>query len=416
MPEPIALPEQTAQQVERLGPLDFVVGITSGNHAETIGGVVQAAWTGLERSFPGARVAIVHADSGSRDGTVERAAAAMPGERLVQVSTSAATPLARAEALRAIFAVAQRLGTRGCAVLDADVTSIVPDWIERLLGPVGADRADFVAPYYLRHRFDGALTTSVLYPFIRALYGKRLRYPVGGDFACSARLVQRLLGADPRHPDFARHGIDVWITVQALTGGCRLSQAFLGPKTQASTDDRGALSATLAAALGALFHEAERTVSVWQKVRGSEPVPVTPENGARPADPSPADPTWALDSFRLGERDLQPIWALVLSPLALLELGKLARLADAAFRFPDALWARIVYDFALAYHVRTMNRDHLLAAFTPLYAGWLASYVGEMASAPESDVEARIERMCAQFEAEKRYLIARWRWPDRFNP
>src|SRR5919106_715471 len=110
MPEPIALPEQTAQQVERLGPLDFVVGITSGNHAETIGGVVQAAWTGLERSFPGARVAIVHADSGSRDGTVERAAAAMPGERLVQGSTSAAPPPPPAPALPALFPVGQGPG------------------------------------------------------------------------------------------------------------------------------------------------------------------------------------------------------------------------------------------------------------------------------------------------------------------
>ena len=30
--------------------------------------------------------------------------------------------------------------------------------------------------------------------------------------------------------------------------------------------------------------------------------------------------------------------------------------------------------------------------------------------------DARLERVCAAFEAEKAYLIARWRWPDRFNP
>jgi len=31
-------------------------------------------------------------------------------------------------------------------------------------------------------------------------------------------------------------------------------------------------------------------------------------------------------------------------------------------------------------------------------------------------VEERIEALCLRFEAEKPYLIARWRWPDRFTP
>ena len=63
-----------------------------------------------------------------------------------------------------------------------------------------------------------------------------------------------------------------------------------------------------------------------------------------------------------------------------------------------------------------MNREHLLSAFTPLYAGWLGSWIGEMASAREPDVEARIERLCLQYEVEKPYFISGWRSPDRFNP
>jgi hypothetical protein len=31
-------------------------------------------------------------------------------------------------------------------------------------------------------------------------------------------------------------------------------------------------------------------------------------------------------------------------------------------------------------------------------------------------VEQRIEALCLAYEAEKGYLISRWRWPDRFNP
>ena len=45
---------------------------------------------------------------------------------------------------------------------------------------------------------------------------------------------------------------------------------------------------------------------------------------------------------------------------------------------PDELWARIVYDFALAYRMRRLSRTHVLGALTPLYLGWVASYTQEV--------------------------------------
>jgi hypothetical protein len=63
-----------------------------------------------------------------------------------------------------------------------------------------------------------------------------------------------------------------------------------------------------------------------------------------------------------------------------------------------------------------MNRDHLLAAFLPLYLGWLAGFALELGDPDPVNAERRIEALCLRFEAEKPYLIARWRWPDRFNP
>ena len=123
-----------------------------------------------------------------------------------------------------------------------------------------------------------------------------------------------------------------------------------------------------------------------------------------------------LDSYRQGCHDLLEIWKLVLPPATLLELRRMERHTEADFRFPDELWARVVYDFALGYHLRVMGRDHLLQAITPLYLGWAASFAGEMQEAAGAEVEERLERLSMQFEAQKRYLISRWRWPDRFNP
>ncbi len=123
-----------------------------------------------------------------------------------------------------------------------------------------------------------------------------------------------------------------------------------------------------------------------------------------------------LDSFRQGYRDLLEVWGVLLPPATLLELKKLTRSPDDAFRFPDELWARTVYDFALGFHLRRMGREHLLPAIAPLYLAWLGSFVGEMKDAEPEQVEARLEKLCTAFETQKRYFISRWRWPDQFNP
>jgi hypothetical protein len=86
------------------------------------------------------------------------------------------------------------------------------------------------------------------------------------------------------------------------------------------------------------------------------------------------------------------------------------------FSFPDDVWVRVVYDFAVAHHTRALNRDHLLRALAPLYLGWVASFIIQMQTADAAAVEARIDDLCVRYEKEKPYLISRWRWPDRFSP
>jgi len=115
-------------------------------------------------------------------------------------------------------------------------------------------------------------------------------------------------------------------------------------------------------------------------------------------------------------QDLVELWGAVLPPATLLSLRRAARQPGASFRLDDGLWARVVYDFALGHRQRVMDRGQLLRSLTPVYLGWLAGFVGEGAGQGPDGVEARVERLCLAFEAEKPYLISRWRWPDRFNP
>ncbi len=87
-------------------------------------------------------------------------------------------------------------------------------------------------------------------------------------------------------------------------------------------------------------------------------------------------------------------------------------MSAANFRMSDALWTRIVYDFILAYRLRTINRGHLLGALTPLYLAWVASLI--ILAGNGTPPEQHIEELAATFENDKAYLVSRWRWPDRF--
>lgn len=121
-----------------------------------------------------------------------------------------------------------------------------------------------------------------------------------------------------------------------------------------------------------------------------------------------------IDGFRLAYSNLQEIWSLVLPPNSLLGLKRLSVIDAASFRMPENLWARIVYDFLIAFRMRTINRGHLMGALIPLYLAWVAGHINVTASG--SDSERHIEAVAAAFDADKPYLVSRWRWPDRFNP
>ena len=159
-----------------------------------------------------------------------------------------------------------------------------------------------------------------------------------------------------------------------------------------------------------------RMASVWQRLRGSEPVPAFGVDLRAVAESPAVDVQPMIESFQLGYRNLQEVWGVVLPPATLLELKKLDARSDEGFGLADTLWARMVSAFALAHRTRAMDRNHLLQAMTPLYLGWVASYALQVRDADALGVEQRIEALCMAYEAEKGYLISRWRWPDRFNP
>jgi hypothetical protein len=300
-------------------------------------------------------------------------------------------------------------------VIASELQSVTSMWIDRLVRPALELEFDLVAPRYARHKWEGLINRSILSPFNRALYGKRIQNPMGPDFGFSGRLVKAILeeqassrGSKPGHPVAS-------VVSAAVRGNFQICEAQVGARQQPPSDWMN-LSSLLAEILGPVFLDVERNAAVWQRMRGSQLVPVFGKLESTPPESGLVDAGRLIDSFHLGVKNLQEVWGLVLPPAALFEVRKLSCLPPEQFRMPDDVWVSIVYDFALAHRVGTINRDHLLRSFTPLYLGWVASYAVEMAGSDSSEVETRLERLARTFEAGKPYLVSRWRWPDRFNP
>src|SRR4029453_14581381 len=121
--------------------------------------------------------------------------------QLIENGQLAQDPSALAQSLgdsfRAIFDITQKVGARACAVVASDVSSATVDWISLLLQPILQEQFDLVAPCYARHPFEGMINRAIVYPLVRALYGMRIRNPMGPDFGISSRFLQRI-GTAPR--------------------------------------------------------------------------------------------------------------------------------------------------------------------------------------------------------------------------
>ena len=395
---------------------DIAVALLTYNNAETVKAVAAAAAAGLAQHFAGTRAVVIDADAGSSDGTVEALeAAGLPvvvtrfeppaGER-------AAVPFhgvpGRGEGLRAAFTAARDLKARACVVLEADVASMSPDWIRDLAGPILGEKADFVGPAYTRHRWDGTITRLLLAPLVRALYGRRLQQPFGGQQSMSARLIDHLL-VHPKWNWSGRDVSDLWITGAAIADGFAVWEAWLGPHAVRSRTRTNDLPTMLAETVGAVFTLMDRHQDLWLEVRGSEPLPSVGTPHPPLVDPRALEVDAMLDAFRLGVRDLGTIWEMILSSDTLGEVLVLESSAGPVFRFPDDLWARIVYEFALGHQYAVVHRDHLLRSLVPLYLGRTAAYIQATYTANADETERVLEATAAAFERQKPYLVEQWR-------
>ena len=299
-------------------------------------------------------------------------------------------------------------------MLGSDAASLPVTAVRRMADTLSSG-TDLALPSYAAGPHDALVNSALLYPVTRALFSANVRFPLPMDVGMSRRMAVRIANVAQRQNAASQPDSLLWPVTEAAVGGLSIRQVDSGARTPQAPDTSD-FNALFTGVAGALFADVEAKATFWQRARSlAQPVrsdtpPSTNETVEEVSDELPG----MVDAFRLAHNNLQEIWSLVLSPQSLLALKKLSLSQAAAFSIAPSLWARVVYDFMLAFHLRLMNRGHLLGALTPLYLAWVASTLRAVTN--DAAAAQLREETAVAFEREKPYLVARWRWPDRFNP
>jgi glycosyltransferase involved in cell wall biosynthesis len=388
---------------------DIIVGIPSYNEAGFISYPTKIASEGLLQYFGDKNSVIINCDNYSSDGTKEVFLGTSTEVPKIYLSTPPGVK-GKGNNLKNLFRKACEFGAEAIVVVDADLKSITPRWIKNLGQPL-FEEFGFVAPLYVRHKYDGTITNNIAYPMLRSIYGRRVRQPIGGDFGLSGNLAEIYLRQNSWRDAIAHFGIDIWMTTIAITHNISICQSFMGrPKVHKPKDPGQSLGPMFSQVVGTIFDLMIKDVDFWQSIKWSKPTAIFGFGLGETEMPPPVD----VNVERLHQRFLEGVTTYDAFLKMLLpedihkKLDEIKTLSLTTFEFPANLWSMILFHFAVAYKDKVVERTKIMDALIPLYFGRTCSFILEAAPMSTQQAEDVIEDQCVIFERSKSYLLKKW--------
>jgi glycosyltransferase involved in cell wall biosynthesis len=403
-----ALRGYTAKRIEEIENADILVGIPCYNNESTIEHVIQMVTHGIAEHYKDRKSVIFIADGGSTDDTREVAKEFQIKPWQEKVVSIYRGPGGKGSALRSVFEAAQRLHVNVCAVVDSDLRSITSDWVKYLLDPVLENEYQFVSPVYMRHKYDGTITNNIVYSLTRALYGKRIRQPIGGDFAFSRQVAKFYAEQEVWDTDVSRFGIDIWMSTSAITNNFRICQSNLGVKIHDVKDPSQHLGPMFRQVIWTLFSLMELYEQHWEKVQGSTPVETFGLKGFIEPEPVRVNLDALIENFKLGFGHFGVLWKEIFSQQCYKDLVRCSKMSRNNFNLSMDTWVKILYELAATYHAWPKNRYKLIELVAPLYYGRVASFVNQSKDMNSEQAELLVEEQAQYFEDHKKYLVQMW--------
>ena len=112
-----------------------------------------------------------------------------------------------------------------------------------------------------------------------------------------------------------------------------------------------------------------------------------------------------FEGFKSGLKKYNKIWAQVNPNPEMIEINKLVKVSDKKnFVFPTILWARNLFNFAVAYRDNQIERNQLIESMIPFYHARVLSFVNRTETYGVKEAEEYLENINHIFETEKYYL------------
>ncbi len=395
---------------ENIRDAEILICIPSYNEADSISYPTTQADKGLTTYFKDRTSVIINCDNSSPDNTKQVFLNTATKTPKIYLSTAPGVR-GKGNNLKNLFQKVVDLKARSVVVVDADLKSITPEWIRHLCEPLFSGFS-YVAPLYVRHKYDGTITNGIAYPLTRALYGRRVRQPIGGDFGFSGKLGRIYLEGKGWDTAVGNFGIDIWMTTLAINQRVKICQSFMGrPKIHRTKDPGARLGPMFRQVVGTIFSLMTPFESIWTKVRYSRPTAIY-GFGLGEVEMPPkvrVDEDNLLDKFRMGFDQCSATWKHLLAGDVYGKLLEIRNMKEREFNFPTDLWARVLFDMAVAYRDSAMDRDGMMDSLIPLYFGRTLSFVKRTRRMSIKQAEDAIEDDCMTFEMAKPYLLRRWK-------
>ncbi len=394
---------------EKVKQAELVVGIPSFNEAASIAYPTKMASIGVLKYFPNKESVIINVDNNSPDGTKDAFLNTPTKVPKIYLSTPGEMR-GKGNNLKNLFEAVVELGASAAIVVDADLKSITPQWIQYLGEPLFSG-FNYVTPIYVRHKYDGSITNHIAYPLLRTLFGLRVRQPIGGDFGFSRRLAQAFLSEKTWTENVAHFGIDIWMTTIAIARRFKVCQTYLGsPKSHRTKDPAKHLGPMFTQVMMTFFELMIDFEYFWKDTAESWPSSIFGFGLGTVENPPPVSVNLEAlyKSFISGFDRYGEVWKKILPKPEWTEINKTKKISREQFYYHSDLWARILFNYAIAYRNNEISKDLIIESMIPFYHSRILSFVNKTIHMDIKECEEYFESIVRVFEDEKPYLIRRW--------
>jgi len=201
------------------------------------------------------------------------------------------------------------------------------------------------------------------------------------------------------------------MTTTAIARRFKVCQTFLGsPKTHRTKDPAKDLGPMFKQVIMTFFDLMIDFEYLWKDTSQSLPSSIFGFGLGIDEKPSKVDVNLdaLYNSFLSGFKRYGKLWDQIIPQPEFREVKRIKKIPQEKFYYHSNLWARILFNFAIAYRNNEVSRDEIIDAMIPFYHSRILSFVNKTGHMEIKECEEYFEKVVRVFEREKYYLIERW--------